>query len=75
MNIYRQNLLYAQDLQKQAYDNRVKPWSYTLDEKVWLKSKYIKTKRDQKLKAKFFRPFQVLYLVKKQAYKLILPTN
>lgn len=28
--------------------------------------------RNQKLEVKFFRPFQVLYLVRKQAYKLEL---
>lgn len=44
MNIYRQNLLYTQDLQKQAHDNGEKLCSYTLDEKVWFNSKQIKTK-------------------------------
>ena len=34
INICRQNLLYAQELQKQAYDREVKPQSYTLNEKV-----------------------------------------
>ena len=36
-------------------------------------SRYIKTKENQKLKAKFFRSFWVLYPVGKQAYKLELP--
>ena len=44
MIIYRENLYYAQELQKQAYDKGVKPRSYTTDDKVWLNSKYIKTK-------------------------------
>ncbi len=42
--------------------------SYTLDDKVWLNSKYIKTLKNCKL-----GPFKVLYLIGKQAYKLELP--
>ena len=65
-----ENLYHAQEVQKHAHNKGVKPKSYTLNNKVWLKSKYIKTKWNQKLKAKFFASFQVLYLVGKQAYKL-----
>ena len=43
--------------------------------KVWLNSKYIKTKQNKRLENKFFRPFQVLYPVGKQVYKLELPTK
>ena len=68
----QENFYHAQKLQTQAHDKGVKSRSYVLDEKVWLNSKYIKTKRNQKLEVKFFRPFQVLYLVKKQVYKLEL---
>ena len=44
--------------------------SYAPEEKVWLNSKYIKTKQNLKLEAKFFNLFQILHLVGKQAYKL-----
>ena len=57
MNVYRQNLLHAQDFWKQAYDKGVKPWSYIPGKKISLNSKHIKAKRDKKLKAKFFRLF------------------
>ncbi len=67
-----QNLLHAQELQKKAHDKGVKSRSYALGKKVWLNSKYIKTKRNKKLESKFFGPFQVLYAIGKQAYKLEL---
>ena len=44
MIVCQENLHHAQELQKRAYDKGVKPRSYTLGDKVWLNSKYIKTK-------------------------------
>ena len=73
MIVCRENLYHVQELQKQTYDKGVKPQSYAFGKKVWLNSKYIKTKCNQKLEAKFFRPFRVLYPVRKQVYKLELP--
>ena len=73
MIVCQENLHQAQEFQKQAHDKATKPRSYTLGDKVWLNSKYIKTKRNRKLEAKFFGPFRVLYPVGKQAYKLELP--
>ncbi len=70
-----QNFFHAQELQKKTHDEGVKSCSYALGEKVWLNRKYIKTKRNKKLESKFFRPFQVLHIVGKQAYKLELPTK
>ncbi len=40
-----------------------------------MNSKYIKTKRNKKLESKFFGPFHILHIVRKQAYKLELPTK
>ena len=73
MTVYWENLHHAQELQKRAYDKGTKPRSYAPSDKVWLNSKYIKTKRNRKLESKFFGPFQVLHLVGKQVYKLELP--
>ena len=44
MSICRENLYHAQELQKQAHNKVVKPKSYAPGNKVWLNSKYIKTK-------------------------------
>lgn len=73
MIICQWNLLYALQLQKQAYDKEVKPSSYTLSNMIWLNNKYIKTKWNKKLEDKSFEPFQILHSVRKKAYKLELP--
>ena len=73
MIVYCKNLFYAQKLQKQAHNKGVKSKSYAPNDRVWLNSKYIKTKQNWKLKAKFSEPFQILYSVRKQVYKLKLP--
>ena len=65
MTVCRENLHHAQKLQKQAHNKNVKPKSYVSSDKVWLNNKYIKTKRNQKLEAKFFGLFQVLHPVRK----------
>ena len=69
----KKNLPYAQKLQKQAHDKETRPKSYAPGEKIWLNSKYIKTKYNRKLEVKFFVHFRVLHLVDGQAYKLKLP--
>ena len=73
MTICQQNFHHAQELQKWGYNKGVKPQSYAPDEKIWLCSKYLKTKQNHKLEAKFLDFYQVLHLVGKQAYKLKLP--
>ena len=73
MIVCQKTLRHAQEFQKRAHNKGVKPWSYTPSEKVWLNSKYIKSKHNRKLEAKFFGLFRVLYPVGKQGYKLELP--
>ena len=68
-----ENFHHAQKLQKQANDKSIKLRSYASGDKVWLNSKYIRTKQNQKLEAKFFSLFRVLYPVGKLVYKLKLP--
>ena len=63
--VYCKNFYHAQKLQKWAYDKGVKSQSYAPSKKVWLNNKYIKTKRNSKLEAKFFRLFWVLHPVGK----------
>ena len=72
MTVYQENFHHVQEFQKQFHNKGVKPKSYASDNKVWLNTKYIKTKQNWKLEAKFFRAIQVLYPVGKQAYKLKL---
>ena len=72
MTICWENFHHTQELQKQAHNKGVKPRSYVPNDKVWLNSKYIKTKQNRKFKTKFFRPFWLLHLIGKQAYKLEL---
>ena len=72
MTVCQENLHHAQEFQKQVNNKGVKARSYAPGDKVWLNSKYIKTKRNQKLEAKFFGPFRVLHLIEKQVYKLKL---
>ena len=73
MTVCQQNLYHAQKLQKRAHNNNVKLQSYAPGNKVWLNNKYLKTKRNRNLEAKFLGLFQVLHLVGKQTYKLKLP--
>ena len=70
--VYQKKFYYAKKLKNRAHKQDFKPWSYSSSNKIWLNSKYIKTKCNQKLKAKFLRPFRVLYPVRKQVYKLEL---
>lgn len=44
ISICQQNLFHAQKLPNRAYDKSVKPCSCAPDKKVWLNSKYNKTK-------------------------------
>ena len=72
MVVYKKTLQHAKQLQKQVHNKETKLKSYVFYEKIWLNSKYIKIKYNQKLKVKFFRFFQVLYSVDSQVYKLEL---
>ena len=71
--VCQKNLHHTQEFQKRVYNKGVKARSYVPGNKIWLNNKYIKTKQNRKLEAKFFRHFQVLHLVRKLAYKLELP--
>ena len=61
MSVYCENLYHTQKLQKQSHNKGTKPKSYPLDDKILLKSKYIKTKQNQKLEVKVFGLFWILY--------------
>ena len=44
MIICKENLHPTQELQKQVHDKAIKSKNYVFGDKVWLNSKYIKTK-------------------------------
>lgn len=72
MSICRENFYHTQKLHKQYNDRAKKLRSYMPGDKSLLNSKYIKTKQNRKLEAKFFRFLRVLHIVRKQVYKLEL---
>ena len=57
MTICQENLYHFLMFQKQAHNKGIKPRSYNPSDKIWLNSKYIKTKQNQKLETKFFGSF------------------
>ena len=57
ITVCKENFYYTQELQKQIHSKRIKLKSYAPNVKIWLNNKYIKTKQNQKLKAKFFGLF------------------
>lgn len=65
-------ILNIKDITK-AHNIGVKSSSYALGKKLWLNSNYSKIKQNQKLENMLFDPFQVLHIIKKQAYKLEVP--
>ncbi len=70
-----QNFLHVQRLQKRANDKVVKSCNYALSKKILLNSKYFKIKKNKKLESKFFGPFRVFHTLRRQVYKLELPTR
>lgn len=70
--ICQKNLSYVQELCEQSYNKDIEPRSYAFSNNILLNNKHIKTKLKQNLKAKFFRPFQVVHLIVKQVYKIEL---
>lgn len=63
--VCREKFYHTQELEKQAHTKGVKLWSYIPDKKIWLNSKYIKTKRNCKWETKFFGLFQIVHYIGK----------
>ena len=61
--VCRENLYHDQEFQTCTHDKEMKSRNYVPGKKVWLNSKYIKTKRIRKLGAKFFWPFRCSILL------------
>ena len=65
MMVCQESLHHAQELQKLTHNKGVKPRSYISSKKIWLNSKYIKTKHNRKLEAEFFGPLREFYPIGK----------
>lgn len=61
--VCQENIYHTVKLEKSSNNKYAKRKSYTPGNNVYLNNKYIKTKRNRKLKAKFFCSFRVLHLV------------
>ena len=57
IKVFCKNLYYNKKLQKKDYDNGIQLKSYVFSNKIWLNSKYFKTKQNRKLEIKVFEPF------------------
>ena len=58
MALYLENFQHTQKFQKQVHNKGTKPRSCASNDKVWLNSKYIKTKQNQKLEVSFWNRFK-----------------
>ena len=61
--VCQENFHYTQELEKRDYTKGIKPRNYILSDKIWLNSKYIKTKQYQKLEAKSFLDCSKSYIL------------
>ena len=59
--VTQEKLYHGQELQKRAHDKGVQPRSYAFSYKIWLNNKFIKTKQNKKLEAKFTMFFTCYY--------------
>ena len=67
---WQSTLVYA----SKHYDKKHIPWTFSIGDKVWLNGKNIKmVQSSKKLDYKYFRPFVIFKLIRKQAYQLDLP--
>lgn len=72
MVVCKNNFQHIQKFQKQYPDKYKKPKSYVPGENVQFNNKYIKTKWNRKLEAKFHGSFWVLHPLDNQADKIEL---
>ncbi len=69
------NLTEPQELQALYHNKHGRERTYWPGDSVWLSGKHIKIKKNLKIKHKYLGPFEILEAVRKQAYKLQLPSQ
>lgn len=69
------NLAKSQELQIHYLKKFVKKRLYCLEKSLWLRIKYINIKQDPKLEYKYLIFFEIIEIVKSQAYKLELTSK
>ena len=75
MNVYKDAILTAQQSQTEYVNKHRKSRDYKVDDLIWLNTKYLKTKRNRKLKFKNFDPFLITNVIGLQFYRLELPSD
>ncbi len=75
IGVCKDAILAAQQSQEEYANRHRKSRDYKVGDRVWLNTKYIRTKRNRKLEFKHFGPFLITDVIGSQSYRLELPSG